>query len=274
MTTTEHLQRMAAPTGAITPGVLRAEWTKLTSLRSTRWLLLLTVLLALVVSAVVTSVYASQYDQDFAARHTIDPAYWSLTGLIFAQLAVGILGALTMSGEYGTGLISTTFTAVPQRRTVLIAKAAVVSAVILVVGTVSSLGAFLLGQSVLSGKHIKAGLDDPGVLRAVTGGGLYLAVLAVLALSLGALVRHSAGAIATVLGLLYVLPAIGAILPPSWQDTAVPYFPGNAGLAILHVDPMANAAAPWNGFATFCVYAALAFAAALYVLPRRDALPK
>jgi ABC-2 type transport system permease protein len=274
MTMTTRPQPLARPGGAIMPGVLRSEWTKLSSLGSTRWSLLITVVVAIAVSAIVTSVYASQYDQGFAARHTIDPTYWSLNGLIFAQLAIGVLGVLTMSGEYGTGLISTTFAAIPQRRTVFVAKAVVASAVALAIGTVSSLGAFFLGQSILSGKHIQAGIGDPGVLRAVTGGGLYLAVLAVLALSLGALIRHSAGAIATFLGLLLVLPAVGAILPPSWQDTITPYFPGNAGLAILHVESMANTAEPWTGFTAFCAYAAVTFAAALFVLPRRDTLPK
>jgi hypothetical protein len=274
MTTTVTSRPLDRPHGPVLPGVLRAEWTKLRSLRSTFWLLLVALAVSLIVSGIVTAAYASQYTPEFAARHTIDPTYWSLLGLIFAQLAIGVLGVLTMTGEYGTGLIDATFAAVPQRRLTFLAKAIVVAAVALIVGTVCSVSAFLLGQAVLSGKHIQADIAAPGVPRAVACGGLYLAVLSVFALSLGALIRHSAGAIAALLGLLLALPAVGAVLPPSWQRAVTPYFPGNAGLAALHVVPMANTAAPWTGLAAFCGYAAVACAAALWVLPRRDTLPR
>ena len=274
MTTATAPQSPARPSGPIMPGVLRAEWAKLASVRSTPLLLLTALVVTVAISAVVTTVYAAQYDPAFAARHTVDPTYWSLDGVIFGQFAIGVLGVLAIGSEYDTGLISTTFTAVPQRRTVFLAKIVVTSTTALATGLASGLGAFLLGQAILSREHVQTTLGDPGVPRAVLGSGLYLAVLAVLAVSLAALIRHSTGAIVALLGLLLVLPALGAVLPASWQHTLAPYLPGNAGLAILHVVPMPNTAAPWTGFTVFCAYTALAFAAALLVLSRRDTLPR
>jgi ABC-2 type transport system permease protein len=254
---------------AVLPDVLRSEFTKLAGLRSTWWLLGTACVITPAAAVAVTAGYVSHYRAG-PASPAIDPTYWSLDGVFLAQLLIGIVGVLTIGAEFGSGQINVTFTAVPQRRTVFGAKAVVVFTVALAAGWAGGLPAFLIGQAVLSGRHLQAGLGQPGVLRAVLGSGLYLAVLAVLALGLGTLIRHTAGAVATLFALLLVLPAVGVTLPPSWQDTLAPYLPGNAGPAVFHVRPMEHVAAPWAGFGAFCGYTALVALAAVLVLPRRD----
>jgi hypothetical protein len=176
-----------------------------------------------------------------------------------------------ITAEYSTGMIRATFAAVPRRNSVLAAKAAVFAAAAAVAGIVSSFAAFFVGQAILSSKHIEAHLGDPGVLRAVGGAGLYLAVLGLFALGIGALIRHSAGAIAAVFGLIFVLPGIVFALPASWSSAISKYLPSNAGEAIFRTIRDRSTLSPWVGFALFCGYAAAALVAAGVVLNRRDA---
>jgi len=140
-----------------------------------------------------------------------------------------------------------------------------------VVGVVSCFAAFFIGQSILSGKHINAHIGDPGALRSVIGGGLYLAVLGLLALGIGALIRHSAGAIAAVFGLIFVLPGVVDALPSSWSNTITPYLPSNAGQVVYRVARDQHHLHTWAGFAVFCLYAAVALGAAAVLITRRDA---
>ncbi len=198
-----------------------------------------------------------------------DPISQSLTGINFAQLAIGVLGVLFITGEYGTGMIRSTLGAVPARLPVLWAKALLFSTVTLVLMEISAFVAFLAGQAAL-GSHGTT-LAAAGALRATAGTGLYLTVVALLGISLGFLIRSTAGGIAALFGVLLVLPGILAILPQSWQDTIGPYLPSNAGAALYDLHPESASLAPWTGFAVFCAYAALALAAAALVLKRRDA---
>lgn len=167
-----------------------------------------------------------------AGRASFDPAAYSLSGFFLAQLAVGVLGVLAITSEYATGSIRATLAAAPQRLLVLGAKAVVLAASTAVVGIASALAAFLVGQAILAHKGLQAHLGDPGVSRAVVGAGLYLAVLSLLALGIGTLVRSTVGATAVVVGLVFILPGIVGALPASWEDTITPYLPSNAGQAL------------------------------------------
>jgi ABC-2 type transport system permease protein len=252
--------------------VLRSEWTKLRSVRSTYWTLLAAVATTIGLGAILSAFYTANYTTMKAAdTAAFDPTSYSLSGLILSQLAIGVMGALVITSEYGTGMIRTTFAAVPQRRLVLGAKAMVFTAVTVVIGVASCLVAFFLSQAILSGHHLQTTIGAPGVLRAVIGGGLYLAVLGLLALGIGAIIRHTAGAVAAVFGLVLVVPGIAIFLPSSWSNTISPYLPSNAGRAVFSVTLQPHTLAPWTGFAVFCAYAAAALLVAGFLLTRRDA---
>jgi hypothetical protein len=197
--------------------VLHAEWIKLRSLRSTYVTMLCAIALGTGLGFLdTTSVahhWASMSAQDRAA---FDPVGDSFTGLVFAQLAFGVLGVLAISTEYGTGMIRTTLAATPRRGVLFTAKALVVGAVALVLGEVFAFGTFLLGQAMLAAGHLDVSLTDPGVLRAVASAGLYLWVVAMVGYGVGALVRHTAGAIAVMFGIIFLAwPAARAL--ESWS---------------------------------------------------------
>lgn len=250
--------------------VVRSEWGKLLATTSTYCLLASALAIEVVAGAVVSTVYAGQYNPAFAARHTVDPTFWSLLGVVFAQLPIGILAAISMTGEYSTGLASTTFIAVPQRRTVLVAKILCVATLSLLVGLLAGGVAFGLGQHQVSSEGISVGLSDPRALRAVVGSGVDLALVAILAVSLGAVVRGTAAAVSGVFVLLAVVPSLGAFLPEAWQASVVPYLPGNAGTQVLHVVPMANTVDPVAGITVFAGYATAILLAALVTIAGRD----
>jgi len=256
----------------VVPDVVRSEWTKFRSVRSTSWTLLVAAVAMVGLAALLCSVYVGRYSTLSATdKATFNPTSFSLNGILLAQLAVGVLGVLVITAEYSTGMIRSTFAAVPQRRTVLAAKGAVLAAAVAAVGVASSLAAFFVGQAILSTKNIQAHIGDPGVLRGVIGGGLYLAVLGLLAFGIGALIRHSAGAIAAVLGLILVLPGIVFALPASWSNAISRYLPSNAGAAIFRTIRDRATLSPWVGFGLFCGYAAVALIAAGIAIQRRDA---
>jgi ABC-type transport system involved in multi-copper enzyme maturation permease subunit len=256
--------------------VLRSEWTKLRSVRSTYWTLLAAVVITVGISALVSAIYVNQYPKMSASdRAFFDPTHFSLIGVFLAQFAIGVLGVLTITGEYSTGAIRSTLAAVPQRRTVLAAKATVFTGVSLVVGLVSCFAAFFVGQAILSSQGLQAHLGDPGVLRAVAGSGLYLAILGLFALGIGTLLRRSAGAISALFGVILVLPVLVQTLPSTWTDSIARYLPSNAGEAISHtmaagprIGPMLS---PWGGMGVFMLYAAVALVLAGFALHRRDA---
>ncbi|EIV92410.1 ABC transporter permease [Frankia sp. QA3] len=252
--------------------VLLSEWTKLRSLRSTLFSLLAAIVFVVALGILISWAQASHWDQASQIdRLTFDPTNTSLSGVFLAQLAIGVLGVLMFSGEYGTGMIRATITAVPHRLPVLWAKSIVFAVVTFVLMTVSSFVAFFGGQAMLSSKHIETTLGHSGVLTAVVGGGLYLTVVALLGVALGALVRSTAGGIAILFGVLLILPLIVNFLPSSWYDNIDPYLPSSAGQAVFAVVRDSSSMAPWTGFALFCGYAAVLLAAAAVVLRRRDA---
>ncbi len=252
--------------------VFASELTKLRSLRSTVYSLLAAVVFIIGLAIVVSAVQAAHWPPtDPAELASFDPTEASLSGIFLAQLAIGVLGVLLMTGEYATGMVRATFAAVPTRLPVLWAKTGVFAATTLVLTIPAVLIAFFVGQAILSSQHIQASFSDPGVARAVVGAALYLTVVGILGLGLGALVRSTAGGIAALFGLLFVLPIIVHFLPKSFSTAVDKYLPSSAGQALLTVRQDPTALSPWAGFAVFCAYAAVALAAAAITLRRRDA---
>jgi ABC-2 type transport system permease protein len=252
--------------------VIHSEWTKLRSLRSTRWSLfvatVLTIGFPILASAVVSAHWGHRSPSDRAHFHALDV---SLIGSQIAQLAIGVLGVLVISGEYSTGMIRASFTAVPKRLPVLWAKTIVFAVVTFALMLPAVLIAFFASQSILSRHHVQVAFSDPHVARAVIGAALYLTVVAIFSLALGTILRNTAGGIATFAAILFVIPPLMNVLPQSWNDAASRYLPSNAGRAILNATHDSGSLAPWTGFGVFCAYAAVALAVAAVLLVRRDA---
>ena len=261
----------AADLGITQSRVLRSEWTKLRSVRSTRWSLIaalgLTIGIAVLATAVFRNHWASMSIGDRAGFH---PLELNLAGVQLAQLAIGVLGVLVVTAEYSTGMIRASMTAVPRRLPVLWGKAVVFGLTTLALSVPAVLVAFFAGQSVLAGGGIPhLGLHDPGVTRAVLGAGLYLCMVGLFGLGIGAILRNTAGGIATFAGAMFVLPPLMNVLPSAWNSAASPYLPLAAGQAVMSLGG-SDHLAPWTGFALFCGYAGAALAVAAVLLRRRD----
>jgi ABC-2 type transport system permease protein len=250
--------------------VITSEWIKLHSLRSTMYTLITSVGMTVGLS-LLFSWFAVARLGSHGGHLDTNGVTLSLRGAYLAQLAIGVLGVLLITGEYSTGMIRATMSAVPRRLPVLWAKLGMFAVVALVVSEAASFAAFLGGQAILSSKNIGASLADPGVLRVVIGAGLYLTVVGLLGMALGFLIRNTAGAITTLFGILLVLPVLGEVLPSDWAAHIVPYLPSNAGQAIMALHSGPGTMAPWTGFALFVGYTAAAVVAAAVLLRRRDA---
>src|ERR1700678_2068224 len=210
--------------------VLRSEWTKLRSVRSTFWALTVAVVLGIGLGAAISAAAARGYAKSSVSdKLSWDPTGISTSGLSVASLAIPVLGVLSISSEYSSGMIRTSLIAVPKRGRVLAAKSLVFAVVTFVVGEVTCFAAFFVGQALISGHAPHAALGDPGVARAVLGGGLYLVALAVLSVAAGALLRHPAAAIAAMIAVLFVLPGIAQALPDSWRNPVTEFWPTQAG---------------------------------------------
>ncbi len=252
--------------------VLRSEWTKLWSVRSTFWALGLAVVLGIGLGAAISAAASHAYATDsLSDKLKWDPTSVSLTGQGIAQLAIAVLGVLLFSSEYASGMIRTTFTAVPRRGRVLVAKCLVFAVTVFVVGELTSFIAFFLGQAIIKGNAPHASLGQPGVLRAVIGAGLYLTVLAVLGVAVGTLLRHSAAAIAAIVAVLFVLPGIAQALPDSWRHPVTEYWPTQAGSQITAVHQDTYQLQPWAGFGLMCGFVAVVFVLSFVLLEKRDA---
>ena len=255
--------------------VVRAEWTKLWSVRSTLWSLLVTIAIIVGLGALFCAARVARADRlDPGELRHFDPTGFSLNGIFLAQLAVGVLGVLVISSEYATGQIRATFGATPQRTLVLAAKVAVFMVVVFVVGLVACTAAFFIGQSILSGssKLQHASIGDPGALRAVVGGAMYLSVLGALGIGLGTILRRTAGAIAALVGLLLILPILVNFLPSPRNTDISKFLPLSAGNNVFHTVKVASTdLSLWVGFAVFCAYAVISLVVGAVLLTRRDA---
>jgi hypothetical protein len=248
--------------------VLRAELCKLRSVRSTYWALLATFAFNVAVAVALAIFLPSQLSAH--ERATLDTARVSLGGMHLSQVACGLLGVLVITGEYGTGTIRATFAAVPQRRVVLTAKGVVLAVSVLIAGLLACFAAFLAFEAIAS-RSLRVSLADPGVLRAVIGGALYLTALGLLGFALGAIIRSGAGAVATLLGLLFVPTILVQLLPHSLSQELNGYTPMEAGSAIFSLHRDDGTLAPWGGFGVFCAYVTVALVAAFLLVNRRDA---
>jgi ABC-type transport system involved in multi-copper enzyme maturation permease subunit len=285
-----HARRSAGGAGLVSGArvglvsTVRSEFTKIRSVRSTYWTLLVMIVVCVGMGALFSAGHVSQVNgaPNAAARAAAvasarsDAVTGSLIGLLIGQLVIAVLGALTITSEYSTGMIRTSLTSMPRRGTVYAAKAIVFGAVALAAGMITSFASFFTGQALLAGVHASASLSHPGVLRAVVGGGLFLAVCGLLSYGIGAILRHSAGAIAAAIGLLFVSWTLSQFLPrpPSgWfgQADIDKWIPFNAGGAIWEHVSGVDLFSPWIGFAVFCSYAAAAMAGGLVLFLRRDA---
>jgi ABC-2 type transport system permease protein len=250
--------------------VALSEWTKLWSVRSTRWSLFAAFLFTIGVAALACAVVAHHYPHmsphDKADFHPLEV---NLAGVQLAQLAIGVLGVLIITAEYSTGMIRASFTAVPKRLPVLWAKVEVFGAVTFALMLPAVLVAFFVGQAILSRQHINTTFGAPHVARALVGAALYLTVVGLFGLGLGAIVRNTAGGIASFAAIMFVLPPLMNVLPASWNSAASPYLPLQAGEAILSTTPGGHLS-PWVGLGLFAAYAAAAIVVAAVLLVRRD----
>jgi hypothetical protein len=275
-------------------GTVRSEFTKIRSVRSTYWTLLALVVACVGIGALFSwgqtervlrlksrAADFGSVSKGFAAARIAEihsqAASISLFGLLIGQLIIIVLGALVFTSEYSTGMIRTSLTSMPRRGTVFAAKGLVFGTVALVVGLVTSFLAFFAGQAILSSQQVSTTLGQPDVLRTVIGGGLFLGATGLLSFGLGAMLRHTAGAIATGIGLMFVLWILSQFLPgpPSgWFGAADvdKWIPFNAGSAIWENQANGvNPFSPWIGFAVFGAYAVAAIIGGLAVFLRRDA---
>jgi ABC-2 type transport system permease protein len=253
-------------------GTLRSEWTKIRSVRSTYWTLLALLVVSIGIGAAISGGTAASWSRTTAAdRATFDATQASIAGLFFlGQLVIVVLGAMVFTAEYSTGMIRTSLTAMP---TVYAAKAAVFAVVALVVTLVAAFIAFFLGQSLLASTHESATLSQPNVLRAVIGTALYVTLCGLFAFAAGAIMRHTAAAITTIIGLLFVIPILAHVLPHSWYIDVERWLPDAAGRAISATIPGQdpNLFSPWSQFAVFAVYTAVLLVIGAVLFRKRDA---
>jgi ABC-2 type transport system permease protein len=252
--------------------VLASEWIKLRSVRSTYLTVLFAAAAAVGIGYLVTRSQATHWaTMTPQEKSAFDPVNDSFTGLGLAQLAFGALGVLAISSEYTTGLIRTTFASVPRRRAVIAAKAAVVGVVSLLAGELIAFATFLAGQQALSAGHLDVALAHPGVLRGVLAAGFYLAVMAWVGLGLGAVIRHTAGAITAMIGVVFLLPHIIGALPAPWDIRIGKYSLDIAAQQVIAQHPAAGYFPAGPSFLIVAAYAVTAIAAAALLVTRRDA---
>ena len=251
--------------------VVRSEWTKLRALRSTWWCGLLTVALIVGLGAAIAGSGAPY--KISASNSAAGGVAVSLAGVVIAQLVLGVLGVLLFSGEYATGMIRATLAVVPSRLPVLWAKLIVLVGLVLPLSLLAAVAEFFVTSALESSRGGSAiSLTDPGVLREVAGASVYLAVIAVIGLALGALLRRTAAGLSVFAAVFFVMPIVTAYLPHSIQGFA-PYLPSNAGGALWGAGKLfgGQQLSPWNGFAVLCGYAVVLTGLAAWRLRRRDA---
>ena len=251
--------------------IVRSEWTKVRTVPSTMWTLLVAAVLGVGLGALISAIAANHYAKNPSSHSNWDPTSISNAGLGIAQLAIGVLGVLCITSEYSSGSIRTTLAAVPRRARLLGAKALVIMVLTFVVVAVIAFAAFFIGQALISGHAPTATLGQTGVLRALIGAALYGALLAMMGLAFGTILRSAAGAIALLVAILYVLPGIAGALPTSIANTVQEYWPTQAGGQVTQVVHTANTLSPWAGFGVFALFVAILSGVAFSLLNRRDA---
>ncbi len=278
MTTTLRPDRSAA---AVTPRfegmkvtqarVIASEWTKFRSLRSTLITLGVSVILTIGLGTLISAVTANHWPhRDPGERAHFNAVVTSLNGVHISQLAVGVLGVLLISGEYATGMIRASLTAVPKRLPVLWAKLSVFTVVVGIVSVISTFIAFFLGQAMLSSQHINVGIGSAHAARMVVGAGVYLVLVGLIGMALGGVFRNTAAGISSLVALFFVIPPVLDLLPASWANNIGPYLPSNAGEAFWGHPDGAHLSA-LAGLFVLLGWTVAAIAAAAVRLKTRDA---
>ncbi len=275
-------------------GLVRAEWTKIRSVRSTPWTLVIFVVVSLGLTGLLTwlTLHSLNNGRNGARNSGIltDPVNFILgTGLGLGQLAICVLGALVITSEYSSGTIRASLLAIPHRYPMMLAKALVFAVLVFILGEIVAFCSFFIGAVLVNGqtftlhgtvaghaitahRTLSVSLSQPGVLRAVFGSGLYLTVLGLFALAIGGLIRHTAGGITAVIGMVLVIFPLAGLLPDSWGAHVHAYLPTVAGQLITQDKTAAGQLlSAWQGFGVFCAWTALLLAAAIFLLRRRDA---
>jgi ABC-2 type transport system permease protein len=267
-----------APVRTVGPGrqgfghTLRAEWITFWSVRSTVWSTVLLFVLGVGLTTLVCATSADWLAGSGADESPASLVTWGLMIAQIAQVAAVVLGALTVTSEYGTGMIRATLAATPRRGAVLAAKALVLAGTLFVVGTVTAVVGYLAGNAFLDAAGVGVGLSDDGVLRSLLGSGLYMAGLGLLAAAVGLLVRHTAAALSIVLAVVFVLGNMAFLLPGTWGEWTAKLLPGNAGAGIATpVSFHQELLSPWTGFAVFCAEVGVILLVGFLVFRRRDA---
>ena len=261
--------------GAAFPRLLAMEWTKLRSVRSTVWSLLAFVVLTLGLAALFTWLQISQWDkldpdQQLAYRRDATGNILG-SGFVLGQLAICVLGAMVITAEYSTGMIRASVLAAPKRTPMLAAKAVVFAVVTFVIGEIVSFGAFFIAAPIVRSK-VPVSLSDKGVLRALFGAGLYLMMLGLFALAIGALLRHTAAAITGVIAFVEVLAPLAQLLPGSVGKHVHAYLPTEAGHLVAQTVPgKKDLLSAWQGFGVFALWTLVLLVVAGWMLKRRDA---
>jgi ABC-2 type transport system permease protein len=275
VTTTTESPADAPATPAVTPvpglavrarDLLAAEWTKFRSVRSTYWTLLVAVVSPIAVSVLLAFAFAGAKD----SGPPPDPLLPEVLSLEYAVIAVSVLGVLSFSSEYSTGLIRATFAASPRRRAVLAAKAVVLAVVTLAAGELVAFASFFLAQAILHGHHQGVSLSRPGVLGAVLAAGLLLCACTLLGVALGAVIRHTAGGIAATIAVI-ILPSITALLPAPWNGRIGRFAMLQAAQQVTALHPAANRFSPGISLLVLLAWPAVALVVATVLITRRDA---
>lgn len=256
-------------------GLLRSEWTKIRSLRSSVTALVLLVVVTIGFTALFVALTVSQWDQLDPAQemtYRLDPTRLILgAGFQLSQLAVCVLGVLVIANEYSSGTIRSSLLAVPRRTPMLLAKAAVFAIVVFVVSEIAAFGAFAVGAPILR-SEVSVGIGDPGVIGAILGAGLYGAVLGVFSIAVGAIVRHTAGGIAGIIAFVLVLAPLTQLIPGSIGDHVYAYLPTSAGQLMVNArQGPDDLLTPWQGFGVMCLWTTVLMLLANSLLRRRDA---
>ena len=277
-TTTAGVQLSTLPTAtgrAGLRGVLASEFTKLRSVRSTYWTLAALFIVSVGVAAIAGIAITANIHTNPANKAGQDATQASLIAFFeFGQLVIAVLGALVITSEYSTGMIRTSLAVMPRRGVLYAAKAIVFAAVTLAISLVASFVDFFVGQAILASKHYNTTLGQPGVLRAALLSAAIVTVFGLLAYGSGAIIRHTAGAITAILGVIFLIPALAQALPNSWYHAVVRWLPGGEALT-----PIARSAPPldhylfsaWGEFAVFCGYTVVLLALGAWLFIRRDA---
>ena len=248
--------------------VVQMEWRKLRTIRST-WYIMALFAVSMLGLAILALSHESYAQMSAADRASFDPTHDCFIGLVLGQLLTGTLGVLAITSEFSSGMIRATFAAAPSRPLVLTAKAAVLGAVTLAVGEMTVFAAFIAGQAALQAPAPHATLGQPGVLRAVVIAGAYPALIALTGLGIGAVIRHTAGAICALVGVLFVLPLL--FVTPSLQNAAQNFLPHPMANSLTAVKPLPHTLPPGLVFGLLCAYAVAALATGAWALASRDA---